>query len=63
MMYFVLLSGGGAPEMEVACKLREQAQERGGSEQYCWRAFADALELVRNGRGGNSSRRTILVFR
>lgn len=38
--------GGGAPEMEVACKLREKANERGGAEQYCWRAFADALELV-----------------
>ncbi|GMT16735.1 hypothetical protein PFISCL1PPCAC_8032, partial [Pristionchus fissidentatus] len=41
-----LLPGGGAPEMEVACRLREKANERGGAEQYCWRAFADALELV-----------------
>ncbi|CAJ0960091.1 unnamed protein product, partial [Mesorhabditis belari] len=41
-----LLPGGGAPEMEVACKLREKAQEGSGAEQYCWRAFADALELI-----------------
>lgn len=32
--------------MEIAVKLREKAQERSGAEQYCWRAFADALELV-----------------
>ncbi|CAJ0586755.1 unnamed protein product, partial [Mesorhabditis spiculigera] len=41
-----LLPGGGAPEMEVAVQLRQLAQERSGAEQYCWRAFADALELI-----------------
>ncbi|VDK88229.1 unnamed protein product [Onchocerca ochengi] len=41
-----LLPGGGAPEMEVAVQLRQLAQERLGAEQYCWRAFADALEQV-----------------
>ncbi|EFO19760.1 T-complex protein 1 subunit delta [Loa loa] len=41
-----LLPGGGAPEMEVAVQLRQLAQERSGAEQYCWRAFADALEQV-----------------
>jgi T-complex protein 1 subunit delta len=41
-----LISGGGAPEMEVAVKLREKAQSAHGVEQYCWRAYADALELI-----------------
>ncbi|CAD6197718.1 unnamed protein product [Caenorhabditis auriculariae] len=41
-----LLPGGGAPEMEVAVKLRQLAQAQHGAQQYCWRAFADALELV-----------------
>ncbi|VDN38126.1 unnamed protein product, partial [Gongylonema pulchrum] len=41
-----LVSGGGAPEMEVAVQLRQLALERHGAEQYCWRAFADALEQV-----------------
>ncbi|VDM96089.1 unnamed protein product [Thelazia callipaeda] len=41
-----LLPGGGAPEMEVAVQLRHLAQERHGTEQYCWRAFADAIEQI-----------------
>uniref|UniRef100_A0A915CT86 T-complex protein 1 subunit delta n=1 Tax=Ditylenchus dipsaci TaxID=166011 RepID=A0A915CT86_9BILA len=41
-----LLPGGGAPEMEVAVRLRALAQTKEGAEQYCWRAFADALELI-----------------
>ena len=27
-------------------KLREMAQKVTGAEQYCWRAFADALEVT-----------------
>jgi len=41
-----LLPGGGAPEMELAVKLRAASQTKEGAEQYCWRAFADALELI-----------------
>jgi T-complex protein 1 subunit delta len=41
-----LLPGGGAPEMEIAVKLRQIAQSQSGATQYCWRAFADALELI-----------------
>uniref|UniRef100_A0A0N4UV29 T-complex protein 1 subunit delta n=1 Tax=Enterobius vermicularis TaxID=51028 RepID=A0A0N4UV29_ENTVE len=41
-----LLPGGGAPEMEVAVQLRQRAQEKLGAEQYCWKAFADALEVI-----------------
>uniref|UniRef100_A0A0N5BUM6 T-complex protein 1 subunit delta n=1 Tax=Strongyloides papillosus TaxID=174720 RepID=A0A0N5BUM6_STREA len=41
-----LLPGGGAPEMEVAVQLRKLAQTRVGAEHYCWKAFADALELI-----------------
>ncbi|MCP9263882.1 T-complex protein 1 subunit delta [Dirofilaria immitis] len=43
---FPFLISGGAPEMEVAVQLRQLAQKRHGAEQYCWRAFADALEQV-----------------
>uniref|UniRef100_A0A1I8ENV8 T-complex protein 1 subunit delta n=1 Tax=Wuchereria bancrofti TaxID=6293 RepID=A0A1I8ENV8_WUCBA len=42
----IQVTGGGAPEMEVAVQLRQLAQERSGAEQYCWKAFADALEQV-----------------
>lgn len=41
-----LLPGGGAPEMEVAVTLRNLAQTKQGAEQYCWKQFADALELI-----------------
>lgn len=41
-----LLPGGGAPEMEVSVKLRQAAQTKKGAEQYCWKAFAEALEVV-----------------
>jgi len=41
-----LLPGGGAPEMEVAVSLRKIAQTKPGAEQYCWKAFADALEVI-----------------
>lgn len=41
-----LICGGGAPEMEVSCKLREMALGVSGVEQYCWRAFAEALEII-----------------
>ncbi|CEF64867.1 T-complex protein 1 subunit delta [Strongyloides ratti] len=41
-----LLPGGGAPEMEVAVQLRKLSQTREGAEHYCWKAFADALELI-----------------
>ncbi|KAH7727416.1 T-complex protein 1 subunit delta-like protein [Aphelenchoides avenae] len=41
-----LIPGGGAPEMEVAVKLRQLAQSKTGAEQYCWKQFADALEVI-----------------
>ncbi|KAI6194237.1 T-complex protein 1 subunit delta [Aphelenchoides besseyi] len=41
-----LLPGGGAPEMEVAVQLRKLAEEKIGAEHYCWKAFAEALEVI-----------------
>jgi len=41
-----LICGAGAPEMEVACRLREVAHTLAGVEAYCWRSFADALEII-----------------
>jgi T-complex protein 1 subunit delta len=41
-----LLPGGGASEMQVSVKLRNAAQTKQGAEQYCWKAFAEALELI-----------------
>jgi T-complex protein 1 subunit beta len=41
-----LICGAGAPEMEVACRLRETAHTLAGVEAYCIRSFADALEII-----------------
>ena len=41
-----LIAGGGAPEIELSIQLMEYAQGLAGVEQYCFRAFADALEII-----------------
>jgi len=41
-----LIAGGGAPEIELAIKLAEHANTLTGMEQYCFRAFAEALEVI-----------------
>jgi thermosome len=42
----VVVPGGGAPEMEVALKLRDYGQSVGGREQLAIEAFAEALEII-----------------
>lgn len=41
-----MIAGGGAPEIEIAQKLAAFAFTARGLEQYCFRAFADAFEVV-----------------
>jgi len=41
-----IVPGGGAPEIEVASKLRDYAKTVGGREQLAIEAFADALEVI-----------------
>lgn len=40
------IAGGGAPEIEIAQKLVAFASTTSGLDQYCFRAFADAFEVV-----------------
>lgn len=42
----VAVPGGGAPEIEVALKLRDYGQSVGGREQLAIEAFAEALEVI-----------------
>lgn len=42
----MLVPGGGAPEVELALRLREYAATVGGREQLAIEAFADAMEAV-----------------
>jgi T-complex protein 1 subunit delta len=41
-----LIAGGGAPEIEMALQLASYAQTLEGVDAYCFRAFAEALEVV-----------------
>lgn len=41
-----LLAGGGAPEIEISIKLTELARLVTGVDAYCYRAFAQALEVI-----------------
>ena len=41
-----VLAGGGAPEIELALRLRDYAKTVGGREQLAIEAFADALEVI-----------------
>ena len=44
LQYPYVVAGGGAFEMEMALKLREEARKIGGKEQLAVEAYADALE-------------------
>jgi len=41
-----LVPGGGATEMEVASRLKEKAKAIQGTQQFAYRAVADALEVI-----------------
>ncbi len=42
----LLVPGGGAPEVELALRLREYAATVGGREQLAIEAFADSMEVI-----------------
>jgi len=41
-----LISGGGAPETELSLHLMEHANTIIGADAYCFKAFAEALEII-----------------
>ncbi|KAK5117681.1 T-complex protein 1 subunit delta [Meristemomyces frigidus] len=41
-----LLPGGGAPEMAVSTSLSQAATTKAYPDSICWKAFADALEII-----------------
>jgi chaperonin GroEL (HSP60 family) len=49
-----VLPGGGAPEVELARRLRDYADGVSGREQLAIEAFADSLELVPRVLAGNA---------
>jgi T-complex protein 1 subunit delta len=56
-----LIAGGGAPEVEIAQQLAKQARELTGTEAICWKAFADAMEVIPTTLAENAGLNSIKV--
>jgi len=56
-----LIAGGGAPEIEVASQLAKQARQLTGTEAICWKAFADAMEVIPTTLAENAGLNSIKV--
>ena len=56
-----LIAGGGAPEIEIAQALSHQARALTGTEAICWRAFADAMEVIPTTLAENAGLNSIRV--
>lgn len=56
-----LIAGGGAPEIEIAQALGQQSQSLTGMEAVCWRAFAEAMEVVPTTLAENAGLNSIKV--
>lgn len=56
-----LIAGGGAPEIEVASALAKQARELTGTEAICWKAFAEAMEVIPTTLAENAGLNSIKV--
>lgn len=56
-----LIAGGGAPEIEIAQQLAKKARELTGTEAICWKAFADAMEVIPTTLAENAGLNSIKV--
>ncbi|KAF2400531.1 T-complex protein 1 subunit delta [Trichodelitschia bisporula] len=56
-----LVAGGGAPEIEIAHQLSTRARGLTGTEAICWKAFADALEVIPTTLAENAGLNSIRV--
>ena len=56
-----LIAGGGAPEIEIAQQLSAQSQSLQGMEAVCWKAFADAMEVIPTTLAENAGLNSIKV--
>ncbi|GKT55183.1 T-complex protein 1 subunit delta [Colletotrichum tofieldiae] len=56
-----LIAGGGAAEIEIASQLSKRARELTGTEAICWKAFADAMEVIPTTLAENAGLNSIKV--
>lgn len=56
-----LIAGGGAPEIAISTSLSKRARELTGTEAICWKAFADAMEVIPTTLAENAGLNSIKV--
>ena len=56
-----LIAGGGAPEIAIASSLSKQSRQLTGTEAICWKAFADAMEVIPTTLAENAGLNSIKV--
>lgn len=56
-----LIAGGGAPEIAIANALSTRARSLTGTESICWKAFADAMEVIPTTLAENAGLNSIRV--
>lgn len=56
-----LIAGGGAPEIAIAQSLSHQSRSLTGTESICWKAFADAMEVIPTTLAENAGLNSIKV--
>ena len=56
-----LIAGGGAPEITIANTLSTKSRELTGTEAICWKAFADAMEVIPTTLAENAGLNSIRV--
>ena len=56
-----LIAGGGAPEIEIATQLSKQARSLTGTEAICFKAFAEAMEVIPTTLAENAGLNSIKV--
>lgn len=56
-----LIAGGGAPEIAIAQALSSQSRSLTGTEAICWKAFADAMEVIPTTLAENAGLNSIKV--
>jgi chaperonin GroEL (HSP60 family) len=59
----MLVAGGGAPEVELALRLRAYASTVGGREQLAIESFADAMEIIPKTLAENAGIDTLVALR
>ncbi|KAK3383254.1 chaperonin Cpn60/TCP-1 family [Lasiosphaeria ovina] len=56
-----LIAGGGAAEIEIAAQISKQSRVLSGTEAICWKAFADAMEVIPTTLAENAGLNSIKV--